>query len=67
MAVSKPVEFKIEIVDHEKPLYKYTYFYEDGNLDWYFAEDIPAGLELNKHYSITDLYGYKVIDDRKDL
>lgn len=63
----KPLEFKIELVC-EKPLtYKYTYFYEQGETDWYYANDKPKDLELNKHYSIADIYGYKVKDDREGL
>jgi len=29
--------------------------------------EIPPGFVKNRHYNITDLYGYTVIDDRKGL
>lgn len=28
------------------------------------VEELPTGFKLNRHYSITDLYGYGVIDDK---
>lgn len=27
-------------------------------------DELPVGFKLNRHYSITDLYGYGVIDDK---
>ena len=42
-------------------------FYDDGTTEEIVIDKKPSGVELNKHYSITDIYGYKVIDDRKGL
>lgn len=42
-------------------------FYTDGTYKLFIIEAIPDGIVLRRHYSITDLYGYGVIDDRKDL
>ncbi len=70
----KPLEFKIvkEEVDNIETneviaCYRYIYFYADGTTKEYITGIIPDGLELNKHYSIVDIYGYKVVDDRKGL
>ena len=60
----KPLEFKIEKIDNE---YGIVFYYENGKINCIEISAIPEGLELNKHYSIGDLYGYKVIDDRKGL
>ena len=67
----KPLEFKIEEKEY---MILITFFYENGEsksliLSNNTKEEFEAfsGLELNKHYSIVDLYGYKVIDDRKGL
>ena len=64
----KPLEFKID--DENKMIF----FYEDGHTEIIYlpTEDgmeqgIPSGLERNKHYNITDLYGSPVVDDRKGL
>lgn len=64
--MNKPLEFKIT-------RYKYdckttiTFYYEDGTTSEINIDAIPAGLELNKHYSIADIYGYQVKDDREGL
>ena len=65
----KPLEFKIERDTEEELdiLYKITFYYEDGTIDYIYAHSCPKGLELGKHYSISDIYGYKVVDDRKGL
>ena len=67
----KPLEFKIEEKYdpvNEEELYTMIFFYEDGTTQEFdFYEDLPKGLELNKHYGIIDTYGYTVIDDRKGL
>lgn len=64
----KPLEFKIEnTADNSKNFYDIIFFYEDGKKVITQIAEIPEGLELNKHYSITDIYGYKVVDDRKGL
>ena len=69
--LTKPLEFKIERrFDEVDEDYYYTivFYYEDGSdEEIYFYDDLPKGLELNRHYSIADIYGYKVIDDRKGL
>ena len=64
----KPLEFKIEKEEVDNietneviACYRYIYFYADGTTKEYMA------IELNKHYSIADIYGYKVVDDRKGL
>ena len=64
----KPLEFKIEKVENPNDL-KMIFFYEDGTTDeiYFMFVDKPKGLELNKHYSIADIYGYKVKDDREGL
>ena len=43
------------------------FFYENGNCITTTIIDLPDGLELGKHYSIADIYGYKVKDDREGL
>ena len=67
----KPLEFKIEeYYDsvNEEEHYKMTFFYEDGTTsEIMIYDDLPKGLELNRHYGIMDTYGYTVIDDRKGL
>ena len=60
-----PIEFIIYKSDGSGWLIKF--YYADGNTEEISILQIPKGIELNKHYSITDLYGYKVIDDRKGL
>jgi hypothetical protein len=69
--MSKPLEFKIEEKYdsvNEEDYYTMTFFYEDGTTQEFdFYEDMPKGLELNKHYFIGDLYGEPVVDDRKGL
>lgn len=42
-------------------------FYDNGTTEEIVIDEKPSGVELNKHYSITDIYGYKVVDDRKGL
>lgn len=61
----KPLEFKIEQINDNE--YGIVFYYENGKTNSIEISDIPSGLELNKHYSIADIYGYKVIDDRKGL
>jgi hypothetical protein len=67
----KPLEFKIEEKYdsvNEEEFYAMVLFYEDGTTqEIYFYDKLPDGLELNKHYSIADIYGYKVVDDREGL
>ena len=73
----KPLEFVIEKKKIDKLNYTITFFYDN-----YYEDDsrkhkinsisigislLPDGLELNKHYSIADIYGYQVVDDRKGL
>ena len=61
----KPLEFKIEKINDNE--YGIVFYYEDGTTQKIEISDMPKGLELNKHYSIADIYGYKVVDDRKGL
>ena len=68
----KPLEFSIKKINKLGVLYETTYYYYDekGKLTKTFktyASTMPDGLELNKHYSIADIYGYKVVDDREGL
>lgn len=64
----KPLEFKIvRDEDESDEMYITIYYYEDGSTDESYSHNLPKGLELDKHYSITDIYGYKVVDDRKGL
>ena len=60
----KPLEFKIE---KGETYYNMVFYYEDGTTQYVYIDFIPIGLELNKHYSIADIYGYKVKDDREGL
>lgn len=64
----KPLEFKIEKVENPNDL-QMVFYYEDGTTDeiYFMFVDLPKGLELGKHYSIADIYGYKVVDDREGL
>ena len=67
----KPLEFMIttfEDKECETTVFEIKFFYEDNTTESIrYIGVIPKGLELNKHYSISDIYGYKVIDDRKGL
>lgn len=65
----KPLEFKIEETYKGEIItnYEITFFYEDGTTKSLIIENLPKGLELNKHYFIGDLYGEPVVDDRKGL
>lgn len=69
--MSKPLELKFEkrydeVIDEESIIM--TFFYDDNTKEEvYIHTDMPKGFELNRHYAITDIYGYKVIDDRKGL
>ena len=70
----KPLEFKIEKEEVDNietneviACYRYIYFYADGTTKEYMASIIPKGLELNRHYSIADIYGYQVKNDREGL
>ena len=65
----KPLEFKIEETYTSDVItgYVIVFFYEDGTTEKITLGDKPKGLELNRHYSIADIYGYTVIDDRKGL
>ena len=64
-----PLEFKIEETYTKDVItgYAMVFYYDDGTLQVITLGDKPKGIELNKHYSITDIYGYKVVDDRKGL
>lgn len=64
----KPLEFKIEErkIDNEV-FFGIVFYYEDGTTQKIEISDVPKGLELNKHYSIADIYGYQVKDDREGL
>ena len=61
----KPLEFMFRRNGHG--ILKMVVFYDNGKSDDFTIEAIPTGLELGKHYSIADIYGYKVKDDREGL
>lgn len=63
----KPLELKIEVKEDPIIHAEITFFYEDGTTESMVIENLPKGLELNRHYGIMDTYGYTVIDDRKGL
>lgn len=66
----KPLEFKIEerlCEGLNATYYIVTFYYEDGTQNEYQINNLPKGLELNKHYSIADIYGYQVKNDREGL
>ena len=65
----KPLEFKIEETKTKDIItgYAMVFYYEDNTLQVITLGDKPKGLELHKHYSITDIYGYEVKDDREGL
>ena len=60
----KPLEFKIEERDNCAVI---IFFYENGKTYTDSLSNIPKGLELNKHHSIADIYGYQVKNDREGL
>lgn len=74
----KPLEFKIEYIPQVLD-YCIVFYYEDGSMkivrlkndnDRDLIEDIGLDKELpnrSRHYSIADIYGYKVKDDREGL
>lgn len=61
----KPLEIVFYKSDGSNWLMKL--FYDDGTTEEIIIGEKPSGVELNKHYSISDIYGYKVVDDRKGL
>ena len=71
----KPLEFVIDTVYDEEAkmhIYNIIFYYYDEKTNKYTTQEyeigwLPKGLELRKHYSIGDLYGYPVVDDRKGL
>lgn len=69
-----PIEMIFEDIDESQPeMIKNVFeaqmviFYADGEKSITKITEIPPGFVKNRHYSITDLYGYTVIDDRKGL
>lgn len=67
----KPLEFKIE---EKENMILITFFYEKGKsksliLSNNSKDEFEAftGLKVGNHYSIADIYGYQVVDDRKGL
>ena len=60
----KPLEFKIEKNEDD---YRFVFYFENGEVCYVKTTAITYWLELNKHYSIADIYGYKVVDDREGL
>ena len=77
----KPLEFKIE-EKYDKVMITFFYGdgskktftldtkvieKKDGTLMFEDTDIEDIGLQECNHYSIADIYGYKVIDDRKGL
>ena len=73
----KPLEFKIEKAQAVNG-YIIVFYYEDGtqqvvpisntNVDLFEYIGLEKRTETeSRHYSIADIYGYKVVDDRKGL
>lgn len=68
----KPLEFKVEFIPQVCGCVM-TFYYADGTsksviMQNVYEKDVEElGLELNKHYSITDIYGYQVKNDREGL
>ena len=74
----KPLEFKIEYIPQVLD-YCIVFYYEDGatkvvRLVNDYNSDLIEDIGLDKqtpnksyHYSIADIYGYKVKDDREGL
>ena len=70
--MNKPLEFKIvkyDLINKAGKPYNdyYIVFMNIESQESIHIPRIPNGLELNKHYSIADLYGYPVKDDREGL
>ena len=65
-----PQEFKFVvyhlIAKNGKPYNDYyiVFYYSDGRKEEIHIPRVPEGFEIDKHYSIADLYGYKVTYDR---
>ena len=64
---AKPLEFKIVEDDENDDCYKIIIFYDDDSQEVIYTHTLPKSFKLNRHYSVTDLYGNTVIDDRKGL
>lgn len=62
----KVMELKFTL-NKETGNYEITFYYTDGSTFKMVIGLLPKGIILNRHYSITDLYGYGVIDDREGL
>ena len=67
--MKKPLEFVIYKSDGSNFKIKFWVEDEEGNVhnEELTIENSPKCIELDKHYEITDTYGYSVIDDRKGL
>ena len=61
----KPLE--ITFRKTENGGYEMIVFYDNGKMSIVQIEEIPDGFKQHKHYSITDIYGYEVKDDREGL
>ena len=60
-----PIEMIFE--DNDENQTQMVIFYANGEKSITKITEIPPGFVKNRHYNITDLYGYTVIDDRKGL
>ena len=60
----KPVELVCKVLGN---LTEITFFYSDGSkkILTIEADMQDFGFKPNRHYNITDLYGYGVIDDKE--
>lgn len=63
--MKKPLEFVIYKSDGANFLIKF--YYDDKTTEEIVIQEKPNDIKLNKHYAITDTYGYSVVDDRKGL
>lgn len=63
--MKKPLEFVIYKSDGSNFMIKF--FYDDKTSEEIVIKEKPSDVELDKHYAITDTYGYHIIDDRKGL
>lgn len=64
----KPVEFVCKRNADNQALTDLVIFYDDGNKKTITIEANANdyGIIYNRHYNITDLYGYGVIEEREE-
>lgn len=62
--MNKPLEIMFYNSDSGSHMMKV--FLDDGTTHELRIEELPEGFKINRHYSITDIYGNLPIDDRKE-